>query len=301
MDKRGIIFILAGSLLWGTTGTTQALAPDSAQPLAIGAMRMLVSGAALMLYFFLTGGRWNIARQDLPAFALGAACMAAYQVCFFAGVRLTGVAVGTIVGIGISPVVAGLLGLVFQHENPGARWVWATLLAVGGCTLLALAGGSGVRVDPLGMLLAAAAGTAYAVFSLVGKRLFAAYSVELVMAFAFGGAALLLAPLLPFVDLSWLAQPRGLAAVLWLALAATAAAYILFGKGLRRVPLASAVTLSLAEPLTAGLLGIFLLDERLNLQMILGMLLIFAGLAVLSFHRMGKKIPAYARQKQTPS
>jgi DME family drug/metabolite transporter len=204
---------------------------------------------------------------------------------FFAGVKMTGVAVGTIVGIGISPVVAGLLGAFFRGERPGWRWGAATLLAVSGCALLALAGGSGAetaRVDPLGMLLAAGAGMAYATFSLASKNLFETQPVGLVMAASFGLGAVMLAPLLLWQDLGWLAEPTGVPVILHLGLIATALAYTLFGKGLRRVPLATAVTLSLAEPLTAGMLGVLVLGEALTPLMGVGIALIFGGLGVLS-------------------
>ena len=278
-------------MLWGTTGTAQAFAPESAQPLAIGTLRLILSGALLLLYHQLTGGGWKIPRRDVPALVLAAGCMAAYQVLFFAGVKMTGVAVGTIVGIGISPVVAGLLGALFRGERPGWRWGAATTLAVAGCALLAFSGAgngtNGARADPLGMLLAAGAGTAYATFSLAGKNLFDTQPVELVMAVAFGLGAVMLAPLLLVQDLSWLAEPTGVPVVLHLGLVATAVAYTLFGKGLRRVPLGSAVTLSLADPLTAGLLGVLVLGEALTPLMGLGIGLIFAGLGVLPIKNSG--------------
>jgi DME family drug/metabolite transporter len=54
---------------------------------------------------------------------------------------------------------------------------------------------------------------------------------------------------------------------------------------LQRVPVATAVSLSLAEPLTAALLGLFVLGERLTPAIAMGMSLIFAGLALLTWHR----------------
>jgi len=102
------------------------------------------------------------------------------------------------------------------------------------------------------------------------------------MAVVFCLGALLLAPVLFLADLSWLAQPRGLAVALHLGLVATAAAYTLFARGLSAVPVASAVTLSLAEPLTAGALGVVLLGEQLAPSALLGMGLIFGGLILLS-------------------
>ena len=303
MEKRGYLLIIAAGVLWGTTGTAQALAPAGAQPLAIGALRLLVSGAVLMAALasknMLAGKSMHASKsmptgkrppfaQRLPAgpVLLAAACMAAYQVLFFAGVKMTGVAVGTIVGIGSSPVLAGLLGYIFRGERPGWRWGAATLLAVAGCVLLALSGESaaaaGINIDPLGMLLAVGAGGAYATFSLVSKNMLEQQPVERVMAVVFSLGALMLAPLLFTQDFGWLWQARGAAVILHLGVFATALAYTLFGKGLQRVTLATAVTLSLAEPLTAGMLGVLLLGERLTLLAGVGIALIFSGLVVLS-------------------
>ena len=47
-------------------------------------------------------------------------------------------------------------------------------------------------------------------------------------------------------------------------------------------PVAAAVTLSLAEPLTAGLLGILILGERLSPQAMIGAALLLGGLLSLS-------------------
>lgn len=284
MNQRGAWFVILAAVLWGTTGTAQALAPQGAQPLAIGTLRLIVGGAALMAAYLLrrkapdTAGWFGL---PLGPVLLAAGCMAAYQVLFFAGVRLTGVAVGTIVGIGSSPVLAGLLGILFRGEKPGLRWLIATALAVGGCALLVLAGEE-IHVNLPGMLLAIGAGGAYATFSLASKHMLETQPVEKVMAVVFSLGALMLIPLLLFQPVSWLASPQGSGVILWLGFMATALAYTLFGQGLRQIPLATAVTLSLAEPLTAGSLGILLLGEPLTPLAGLGMALIFSGLLLTS-------------------
>ena len=287
MEKRGSLLVLAGAVLWGTTGTAQALAPATAQPLAIGTLRLVVGGLALLVVWWSTR-RWNRSvtrlRLTIRPVLIAAACMAAYQVLFFAGVKMTGVAVGTIVGIGSSPVLAGLLGFLFRGELPGRRWALATVLAIAGCALLALSGGE-IHIDLLGLLLAIGAGATYATFSLVSKGLLEQHPAEKVMAVIFSLGALMLAPLLLTQDLTWLAQPNGSSAVLWLGLMATALAYVLFGKGLQLTPVATAVTLSLGEPLTAAALGVLVLGEHLTLQAGFGIALIFGGLALLSIRK----------------
>jgi DME family drug/metabolite transporter len=208
--------------------------------------------------------------------------MAAYQLLFFGGVARTGVAVGTIVGIGSAPVWGGLLGYLFAGERPGRPWQVATLLAVVGAGLLASSGGSSLKVDALGLLMAAGAGGAYATFTLFNKKLIEARRPESVQAAVFLLSAVLLLPLLAGADLGWVAQPAGALVVLHLGLVTVGLAYSLFALGLQRVPISSAVTLTLAEPMTAGILGVVVLGEHLTLQAGLGILLIFSGLAVLA-------------------
>lgn len=282
------LLVVAAASLWGTTGTVQALAPAGADPIAVGAVRIVLGGAALVAFAALS---WLISRKRAPdisgmekgEWALGAVAAAAvgvalYQPLFFAGVELSGVSVGTVVAIGSAPVMAGLVGLVALGERPGALWVVATALAVAGCALLLGSGGPG-EISPVGVICALGAGLCYGSYATASKVLLdLGLPQATVMAVAFGIGGALLAPALFFVDLGWLAEPAGVAAALHLGLVATAAAYLLFAGGLSGLPVATAATLSLAEPLTAGALGFVLLGERLGPIALLGAALLLFGL-----------------------
>jgi len=61
----------------------------------------------------------------------------------------------------------------------------------------------------------------------------------------------------------------------------TGVAYFLFGKGLTYVSSSTAVTLALAEPLTAAIFGVFLLGENLNATSWIGMFLLMLGIGLL--------------------
>lgn len=277
-------FVLGAAVLWGTTGTAQAFAPAGFDPLVIGTLRLLIGGLALLLLALFRRELGKMRNLKLLPLLLAAFFTAGYQLCFFAGVAKTGVAIGTVVGIGSGPISGGLLGWIFRGEKLGRRWAIATLLAIGGCALLSLAGGE-VSVDLLGIALAIGAGIFYAAFTLVLKGLLQDNSSIAVTAVVFCVGALLLSPILLRTDIAWLLQPRSLAVALHLGVAATALSYLLFAQGLKTVQVSTAVTLSLAEPMTAATLGILVLGEQLNLQAFGGILLIFLGLAALVLKR----------------
>jgi drug/metabolite transporter, DME family len=280
-SRNGEWFVLAAAVLWGTTGTAQAFAPEGTEPAVVGAVRLAIGGLALLALASARGVLRDLRVWPLVPTALGALFMAAYQVFFFEAVSKTGVAVGTIVAIGSAPLFAGGLGFLVRRENPGLRWAAATLLAVAGCALLTLPKAE-VNVNPVGVVLALGAGIAYAICTVAAKGLLEERPPDAVMAVLFCFAAILLSPLLFLGHLTWLAEGRGAAVALHLGLVATAAAYTLFARGLEAVPVATAVTLGLAEPFTAAVLGVILLAERLSGFAMVGAGLILAGLVMLS-------------------
>jgi DME family drug/metabolite transporter len=89
-------------------------------------------------------------------------------------------------------------------------------------------------------------------------------------------------PIFVLGDWHWVLQPRGAAVALYLGLATNTVPYLLFGLGLTLVPVATAATLTLMEPLTATLLGVAWLDERLTTLQWLGVALLLIGLLVLA-------------------
>ncbi len=274
-------FVLAAAVLWGTTGTAQAFAPVGAHPLSVGAMRLLVGGIAL---FMLARSRGKWQGRDWPwgKVLLAAAGLAGYQLFFFAAVARAGVAVGTVTAIGSVPVTVGLLTWLVYGIRPSFVWLISTTLAVIGMGLLALAGQE-ITLDLLGLGLAIAAGTSYALYVMSSKELVKTHSPTAIMAMISAVGLVLILPLFFVLDFSWLAQPQGTAVALYLGLVTLAAAYLLFTRGLVRISADMAATLTLAEPLTATILGLVLLREPATLSVLAGMGLIFAGLALLAW------------------
>jgi DME family drug/metabolite transporter len=241
---------------------------------------VVLGGALLALIAVLRGEARGLAGWSRPALLTGAVGVAAYQVCFFAGVARAGVAVGTVVTIGSAPAFTGLLAWAFRQGRPSARWGLATALAVAGCAVLVLAGGAD-RTDPVGIALALTSGFGYAAYAVAGKRLLDGGATPAgAMGATFGGGGLLLVPVLLVSGPVALAEPGAFAVVGYLAVVPTAIAYLLYARGLAQLSAATAATLTLAEPLVAALLGVLVLHEPVTGWRTLGAGLVLAGLFV---------------------
>jgi DME family drug/metabolite transporter len=274
-------YVLAAAVLFGTTGTAQALGPAGLCPLTVGAARVVLGGGVLGLLAFAGSGR---AARMSPALVLCAgAAVAVYQLTFFEAVHRAGVAVGAVVAIGSGPVAAGLLERGFGDTWPGARWRAATALAIAGIVALSFGGTGQASASSSGILLALASGTAYAAYTVIAKRLLHAGGGPVrVMGAAFGVGSLLLLPVLLVGDTQWLHTTRGIELAAYLAVGPTILAYVLFARGLRRLTASETTTIVLAEPVTATILGVAVLHQPLGAMAIVGVLLVTAGIGVLA-------------------
>ena len=289
-----VIAVLAAAVLFGTTGTSQALGPSGTTPFAVGVMRLLIGGVALAAATAIAA-RLRRRRSAAPAsppltakplalMALTAVALFVYQPLFFAGTSANGVAVSTVIALGSAPVMAGLLEWALTRTPPSRLWGAATALSTVGVALLGIGAGDSGSADPVGLLSSLGAGASFAVIAVAQRRLLDGgwHPLTVVGAMGGGAAAIALAAL-PFSDVTWLTDPRGALMAVWLGLATVAVAYGLFTWGLGGLKAATAATLTLGEPLTASILGIAVLGERLGALSAVGLVVLGAGLALLAW------------------
>ncbi len=286
-----VLAVLAAAVLFGTTGTSQALGPDDTTPLAVGVARLLIGGTALAVIGLTVGARARrraphppVTPRAVALMALAGVSLAAYQPLFFLGTQRNGVAVGTVVALGSAPVLAGLFEWALTRRVPTLTWAGATALALAGVALLALGGRGQTGADPVGFAASVAAGATFAIIAVAQRRLFDSGWNPFSVAGGMGATAALIAVLcVPFVDLRWATTGSGLVMSLWLGLVTITLAYTLFTWGLQRLTAGTAATLTLGEPLTAAVLGIAVLGERLSLPAVAGLALLCAGLVLLAW------------------
>lgn len=209
---------------------------------------------------------------------------------------LTNVAIFAAFGTSAVAVVVIILYSYPAIVTIGANRLWgepidrarglALVLASAGLALVVLApvlGGTAVRMEPLGLLLAAASAVLQATYTLLAARGFPAIPSlvgstlillivvvgNIVVTLALGGASQLAAPLVDPSLLGWVL----LAGVLGAAIPGVAQMM-----GIRRLGPSRAAILMMLEPVVAVLLAaIFLAEQPSPLQLVGGLLVVVAG------------------------
>lgn len=291
--------VVGAAVLFGTTGTAQDLGPSGTTPLGVGTLRIVI-GAVALWCFARCLPRWSTTQGHRLAIVAGGLGVAVYQPAFFTGTARLGVALGTVIALGSGPLFAGLIEWWRLGRRPGGWWLLATAVTVLGGGLLVVIGRTAgadtagadtaaielarldvTGLDVTGLLGAFGAGLGYAVYALAAKvSIDRGMHSTVALAWPFTlGAAILAATLVVVPQpLDWVASWSGAVMLVHLGVFTVGLAYVLYGWGLRAVPGSSAVTLTLAEPLTATIAAVVLLEERLRPGGWLGAGLVVVGL-----------------------
>ncbi|MEZ9568017.1 DMT family transporter [Vibrio splendidus] len=287
--QTGTLAILFASILWGTTGTAASFAPDLS-PLAIGAFSMGVGGlmqAGLAYRKILFA--FDKLLQNKKLLAVSALALAVYPLAFYSSMKLSGVAIGTVVSIATAPFFSALLEcLISKKNNINRRWLTSFAIGVVGIGLLVFsesssANESGEDLKLLGIGLGLVAGLCYAIYSWATKALIdKGIKSQAAMGSIFGLGAMLLLPTLWFTGENLFSSQINVLVISYLTLIPQCVGYIAFSFGLRHVTASSANLLTLFEPVVAAVLAVCVVGELIPFIGWLGMFLIVLCLLIQS-------------------
>lgn len=259
---------------WGLTYivTTELLPPG--RPLLAATLRALPAGLVLAAM----GRRRPTGSWWWKALVLGSLNIGGFFVLLFvAAYRLPGGVAATLGSI--QPLVASALAALFLGERFRSATAVAGLLGVGGVALLVLR--AGAALDPVGVL----AGLAGAVSMASGVVLTKYWGRPVPLA-AFTGwqlvaGGLLLAPIAALVE----GAPPSMTAsnvlgFIWLATGGAAVSYLLWFRGIARLPIARVSVLGLLSPIVATAAGLVVLDQTLTVAQTIGGVLVLTAIWV---------------------
>ncbi|MFI1212858.1 DMT family transporter [Streptomyces sp. NPDC020802] len=289
---RGLLYLTVAGAAWGTAGAVAALVYRSSDmgPVALSFWRCAGGLALLLAVRSLRRRAHPLARPRLRTRLLRTGAtgvgLAVFQTAYFAAVEATGLAVATVVTLGAGPVLIALGARLTMGERLGRAGHAAVAGALAGLAVLVLGGGD-ATVRPWGIALAVVSAVGYSVMTLLTRWWGRGGGVD-ASAGTVGAFAVTTLCLLPFALAEGLVphttEPvRVVALLAFVAAVPTALAYALYFAGAAVVRSATVSVIMLLEPVSAAVLAVGLLGERITGATVAGTLLMLgsvAGLAV---------------------
>jgi len=284
----GILLVMTGSTLWGTSGVASQLLADVAHttPLSIGCWRLLVASPILLVaaWALLGPKMWPASWRDFGSMALIGVFLAVDQALYFMAIEYVGITIATLVVICCAPLLVTLFTALRERRAPTRFMMSIIVVALAGTVLLVTGSSNagGASSPLLGIVCAVGSGFGYAGVLILSGLLSARYHALQITALGFTIGAICLLAVSQVIGFVGTYPVTGWLIILYLGAIPTALAYGLFVFGMRSTPAPLASILVLLEPLTAAVLSWGLFGERLSPTGILGAILVLGAIYALS-------------------
>ena len=273
--------------IWGGTWVAARVVVAEVAPLAAASWRFVLAAGSLLLLVWFHHRRLPAIdrRQAWLIAALGVTGIYLYNVCFLIGMQTMTAGRGALV-VALNPVAITLGAWWLLGERMSAAKAAGAALALAGCLTVI---GNGSPLAPLtgnlgvGETLILACAMLWATYTLIGRQAMRSLSPLVATAYASACGSLFLmvtalaadpASLVP--DYSW----RAWSAIAFLGLLGTTLGFTWFNQAVRDIGAGRASAFINLVPVAAVLQGAWLLGERPSPSVLVGGLLVLAGVSL---------------------
>jgi drug/metabolite transporter (DMT)-like permease len=279
----GVLAAIASSSLGGLSVAVTRLVVGATDPITLGAFRFGIGGLLMLPLVWRQGQLWPEARALAPIAGLGLLYFGLFPVLFNGSLIYTTAARGSL-ALSSLPVLTMLVGAVLRVERLTYLKTAGVVIATFGVAVALLTSLDSAPADAWrGDLLMVAAALCMAFYSIWSKPLAERYGtlVYTALAMAFGASALVLlawaragfASAMGFAPLEW-------SAVGFLGVFGGAVTFLLWSYALERTtPTLVAISVTV-NPIVSGIFGVYALREPITINLVMGLLLVAAGIAI---------------------
>jgi drug/metabolite transporter (DMT)-like permease len=269
-------------------------------PVTLAAFRVELAALILVVVYLALPARWHdeiagpnrqtrFDRHDLKKFVqLGILGVVMNQFLFTAGLSYTTVGHSALI-IGVGPIITLLMARFFGLEHITWRKLGGMGLAFFGVAVLLAEKGLGPEFlgrtgNWIGDLITFSGSTAFALYTVLGKRVAARYDSIALNLYVYAVGAILVLPLAIWrgLRLDWGAVGwEGWVGLAYMAVFASVVAYLIYYWALRHMAASRLAAFSYLMPLLATILGILLLGERVTWYLLVGGAFILLGVSLI--------------------
>lgn len=209
---------------------------------------------------------------------VGSAFLGLYAFSISYGYVFIPVAAGTFIFYTFVVITMTVYSAIIAREGLTFQSALGQLLGLVGVLVITFGGIKSVTF--LGVLLMAATGTSWGLYSAYGKRFDVAFSYTFNSFLIFGAVTglislvLALSGNLPLANIS----PQSMGLVLYMGMVSTALSYVLWNKTMTEIPASLGGLVQLAVPVLSPAMGIVFLGEQVTLTLVLGGGLVLIGI-----------------------
>lgn len=287
---RTYLKLICVALFWGGTFIAGKMVAQQIPHLIAATGRFLVaSGLLLLLAWRVEGGLPKLTRPQLHAtFALGATGIFLYNICFFSA--LARMPAGrTALFVALNPIVTALaLALLFGERLGARKWLGIAIAFVGAAIVITRGDLAGAAHDlsqsvGVGELFMLCAVCAWAAYTIIGRHALKGLSPIAATTYASLWGLLLLTcgSLFEIRDVDWshFTWPV-LAAIVYLGAFGTVIGFVWYYEGVKSIGPARTAVFNNLVPVFGISLSSLLLGEPVLVSMVVGGLLVIAGVSL---------------------
>jgi len=286
----GSLCAFSAAAIWGGMYVVSKYVLAYVPPLTLVAIRLVIATLVLGLVLQIRG-ELQLPRGEVTRIALCG--LIGYTISLgtqFAGTHLSSAHAGALITSATPAFVALFAGWLLKEHVSALRWLAIVIATLGVAIVSSDTSGTSNGALPLiGNALLGAAAISWAFYSVLVKAAMARYSALLVTAWVSAFGVLFTAPLVPLevFDQSPLPALPSLPAlavlgVLYIGIVSTAGAFYLWNKGFELLDASLASLFFFAQPVTGSVLGWLLLGEQITERVIVGAVVIGAGVVMAS-------------------
>lgn len=288
------LFAVLSMLFWGLSFVWFKIVVKWYEPITIIFLRLIISGALMMTFMFLTRSWQTVKRKHLKYFFL---LSFTQPFCYFLGESfgLTYVS-ATIASVIIAtiPLFSPIAAYFLVREKVTVHIIAGIVFSFAGILLMLINPDFSLNASPKGVLLLFAAVFAAVAYSVIIRKISHKYNPVTIITYQNLIGALYFLPLFLVFDFRQFITIKPtrelIMAMLQLAVFASTLAYVFYIIAIKGIGMIKANVFTNLIPVFTGLFSFFILDEKFTTIKVIGMLLVLFGVVVSQSHRFGKLI-----------
>lgn len=286
MKKTGLLYITLASILWGTSGIfVNNLAPYGVTSLQMTFIRGLIAFACMGIFILISNRSiFKTNFKEILLFIGSGFSFFLTASSYYQSMQLTSVSTAVVL-MYTAPIFVMIYSTTFLGEKLGLMKLIAVIGMIAGCCLVSGIVG-GLKFDILGILIGFLSGISYAAYNIFTKiqmqkginpvkANFYCFLVSVIVGMVAAKPA-------GIIDCISQNPPVVIFLSVGVGIFACILPYFFYTMALREIPVGTASSLGILEPMSATIISVLILGEKLSVYSAIGIILILSSVFILS-------------------